>query len=117
MNSLEVIYSGQYNEIPRGTVEEVNELNYKPSLTSVSISIPIRYTIDQNVLVLGPPTNAARTLVASYVKRFLPTSVTDSTTTVVVVGGNYSLTVTTTTSHKNRLNGWTTDGADLIALR
>lgn len=117
MNRLEMIYSGRYYEICRGTTEEVNDINSQPSLTSISSSIPYKYTIDQNVLVLGPPTNAARTLVASYIKRFLPTSITDSTTAIVVMGGNYSLTVTTTTSHKNRLNGWTTDGADLIVAR
>lgn len=117
MRSLEVIYAGRYYNIPKITIAQADQINFQPSLTSISTTIPVGYAVDQNVLVIAPPTTVARTLAASYIKRFLPTSATDSTTTVVAVGGNYSLTVTTTTSHKNRLNGWTTSGDDLICAR
>lgn len=117
MRSLEVIYSGRYYPIPKITPDEADRINFQPSLTSISTTIPVGYAVDNNVLVLAPPTAAVRTLAASYTKRFLPTSCTDSTTTIVVMGGNYSITVTTSTSHKNRLNGWTTTGDDLVIAR
>ena len=120
MTMLEVIYSNRYEPsggIERTTVEEVNELNYSPSLTAASVAIPAKYTIEGNLLVLAPPTNAARTLAGSFIRRFPPTSLTGSYTAQIPVAGSYSLTVTTTASHNSRINGWTTDGEELIRAR
>ena len=117
MRHLEVIYSGRFNEIPRDKLDEINAINYAPSLTSISAAIPSKYTIEGNVVLLAPPTRAARTLVATYTKRYLPTSATDSTTAIIMFAGALTMTVTSTGSHKNRRNGWTTDGADLICAR
>lgn len=119
MNRLEITHGGRYLEICRSTLDEVEEINNKPSasLTGVSSAIPSKYAIDGNVVILAPAPNSAKTLAASYIKRYLPTSITDSTTTKLVFAGSLTITPTTTTSHKNRINGWTTDGDDLIVAR
>jgi hypothetical protein len=119
MTRLEITHSGRYIPIERTTLAEVDEINDMPSasLTGVASTIPSYYALDGNVVILAPPPNAAKTLAASYIKRYLPTSVTDSTTTKLVFAGSLTITPTTTTSHKNRLNGWTTDGDDLICAR
>lgn len=117
MTRLEIIYSNQFFDIPKASVDEANTLNYRPSMTANSVPIPVRHAIDGNLLILAPPTNATRTLAASYIKRFLPTSLTGSYTTEIAVAGSYSITVTTTASHNSRMNGWTTDGEQLIRAR
>ena len=117
MRKVEIIYGGRYYTIPKCDIDEIDRINHSPSLTAYSTSIPAKYAIEGDVLILAPPTSAARTLAGTYIKRFLPTSVTDSTTTKIVFAGSHTVTVTTTTSHKNRLNGWTTDGEELIRAR
>lgn len=119
MTRLEITHSGRYVEIPRRTLEEIDRINDMPSasLTGISTALPSFYAIDGNVAILAPPPNAAKSLAASYIKRYLPTSCTDSTTTKLVFAGSLTVTPTTTTSHKNRLNGWTTDADDLICAR
>lgn len=117
MRKVEIIYNGRYYNIPKCGIDEIDCINHSPSLTAYSTSIPAKHAIEGDVLILAPPANAARTLAGTYIKRFLPTSVTDSTTTKIVFAGSHTITVTTTTSHKNRLNGWTTDGEELIRAR
>jgi hypothetical protein len=119
MTRLEIMHSGRYIPIERTTLDEVNEINDMPSasLTGVASTLPNYYALDGNVVILSPPPNAAKTLAASYIRRYLPTSITDSTTTKYVFAGSLTMTVTATGSHKNRLNGWTTDGDALIVAR
>lgn len=119
MNRLEITYGGRYVEIERTTLDQVEVINDRPSasLTGVASTLPSFYALDGNIAILAPPPNAAKTLAASYIKRYLPTSITDSTTTKLVFAGSLTITPTTTTSHKNRINGWTTDGDDLIVAR
>lgn len=117
MDSLEIIRTGQYVPVTRASLEEINKLNYLPSMTAAA-GLPSLYAISGNILVLGVAPNGAYTLAGTYIKRIHHVSATDSTTAVLpVAGGSYSLTVTTTTSHKNRINGWTTDARELIKAR
>jgi hypothetical protein len=119
MTRLEITHSGRYIPIERTTVDEVDEINDMPSasLTGVASTLPSYYALNGNVVILAPPPSAAKTLAASYIKRYLPTSITDSTTAKLVFAGSLTITPTTTTSHKNRVNGWTTDGDYLICAR
>jgi hypothetical protein len=117
MRRLEIIYTGRYHELEKVTLNEVSRINFAPSMTAYSTALPSKYAIEGNVILLAPPSSATRTLAATYTKRYLPTSITDSTTTKHVFAGSLTMTVTTTTSHKNRTNGWTTDGAALIRAR
>lgn len=117
MRKLEIIYQGSYYEIFKGDPDDVDRENYRQSMTAAAISIPRFHTIEGNMLVIAPPCNGAATLAASYTRRYLPTSVTGCFTAQVAVGGTYSMTVTTTASHNNRSNGWTTACEELIRER
>jgi hypothetical protein len=117
MRKLEIIYNAQFFNIPKASIEDVDQINCHPSMTAYASTIPVKHAIEGNMVRIAPPTNATRTLAASYTRRFLPTSITGSETVVIPVAGSYSLTVTTSASHHNRINGWTTDGADLICAR
>lgn len=81
-----------------------------------SQGIPFEYAIYGNVLRVYPVPNQAVTLVGSYLHRIAPTSLTGSFCSITTMGGG-SLTATSTASHNNRLDGWTTDGEDLIRSR
>lgn len=117
MRKLEIIYQGYFYEICKGSPEDIDCLNYRASMTAGAVSIPLKHTIDGNILVIAPPANAALTLAASYVYRVPATSLTGSYTAVIPIAGSYSFTVTTTASHNNQINGWTTDGEELIRER
>jgi len=117
LRKLEIIYSSAYYELPLLPIERVDNINRFPSMTAYSVPIPTGYGLESNVVVLAPPVNATRTLAATYIQRFLPTSCTGSYTAVIPVSGSYTLSVTTTASHNNRINGWYSDGAELIRAR
>lgn len=117
MRRLEIIYNGRFYPLEKVTLDEVSRTNFAPSLTAYSTALPGRYAIYGNSILLAPPTNAARTLAATYTKRYLPTSCTGSETTMHVFAGSLTVCVTSSGSHKNRTNGWTTDGAPLIRAR
>lgn len=114
MDTLKLVYSGGYQKVTKRSWEEIDT---KDTRVSGSSGIPSEYTIYGNVLRLNPTPNAALTLVASFIKRELPTSCTGSYTAVIPIGSSYSLTVTSTASHNNRINGWFTDGEALIRAR
>lgn len=114
MDTLKLIYSGSYLDIEKKSFKEIDA---KDKSVSSGRGVPSEYATYANVLRLYPPPVGAYTLVASYMRRYLPTSVTGSYTAVIPFAGSYSMTVTTTASHNNRLNGWTTDGAELIRAR
>jgi len=116
MDQLRVKYGSSFLPITKIGVDELDEMDTLISATANS-GIPSKYAVYGNTLQLYPAPGGAYTLVASYIRRFLPTSVTGSYTAVIPLSGSYSLTVTTTASHNNRINGWTTDGEALIRHR
>ena len=116
MDTLKLAYSGNFIELTRTSWEAIDCKDTR--VDGSSRGIPDEYAIGGNVLRLFPvPNSLTMTLYASYIRRFLPTSVTGSYTAVLPMAGSYSLTVTTTASHNNRSNGWTQDGKDLIRAR
>lgn len=116
MDSLKIKYSDSQLQLKKRSWEELDAKDTQVS--GASRGIPCEYAIGGNVVKLWPiPNSVTMTFVASYIRRFLPTSVTGSYTAVMPMAGSYSLTVTTTASHNNRCNGWTTDAKDLIRTR
>lgn len=116
MDSLKVKYSDSQLQLDKCSWEEIDAKDTQ--ISGNSRGIPCEYAIGGNVVRLWPiPNSITMTFQASYIRRFLPTSVTGSYTSVVPMAGSYSLTVTTTASHNNRCNGWTTDGEELIRAR
>lgn len=116
IDTLKIKYAGNLLDISKIGIEELDQIDTLISATSNS-GIPSRYNVYGNAIQLYPAPGGAYTLVASYIRRFLPTSVTGSYTSVIPISGTYSLTVTSSTSHVNRINGWTTDGEALIRAR
>lgn len=114
MDSLKVKYSNAFiTQHPR-TWRELEQLQRQ---ISGAQGIPDQYAIYGNTLRLYPIPNQTLTLVGSFLYRTgPPTSLSGSFTGAVVMGGT-SLTVTTTTSHVSRMDGWTTDGEELIRSR
>lgn len=78
--------------------------------------MPRDYAVYGNVIRLHPIPNGAFSLNGSYIQRVRPTSLTPSYCSLIVMGGA-TLTATTTASHNNRLDGWTTDGGELVRAR
>lgn len=116
MDSLKVKYSDSQLQLKKRSWEELDAKDTQ--ISGNSRGIPCEYAIGGNVVKLWPiPSSVTMTFAASYIRRFLPTSVTGSYTAVMPMAGSYSLTVTTTASHNNRCNGWTTDGEELIRTR
>ncbi len=116
MDSLKVKYADSQLLLDKCSWEELDAKDTQ--ISGNSRGIPCEYAIGGNVVKLWPiPNSVTMTFQASYIRRFLPTSVTGSYTAVMPMAGSYSLTVTTTASHNNRLNGWTTDAKDLIRAR
>jgi hypothetical protein len=113
IDTLKLKYNSGFIDLKKRSFEEIDRNDTR---TAGTPGLPSVYCIVANQIRPFPTPNGAWTLVASGIKRFLPTSITDSTTTIVLMGG-HSITVTTTTSHKNRRNGWTTDGEELIRAR
>lgn len=115
MDTLKLIYSGNYIKVHKISWDELDAMDTQSS--GASRGIPTRYAVYGNIIRLFSIPQGAYTLVGSFIRRFLPTSLTGSYTSVIPMGGGYSLTVTTTASHNNRLDGWTTDGEPLIRAR
>jgi hypothetical protein len=113
MDTLKVKYSNSYIELRKRTWDYIDT---RDRLVTGAQGVPFEYAIYGNVLRVYPTPNGAYTLVGSYMRRTLPTSLTGSYTGIITMGGA-SLTVTSTASHNNRLNGWTTDGEELIRAR
>ncbi len=114
MDTLKLIRSGQYQRVTQSKWDEID--NKDLIVAGTSRGIPCEYAIRGNVLRLFPVPQDAWTLVGSYIARTLPTSLTGSYTAVIPFG-SYSLTITSTASHNNQINGWTTDGEELIRAR
>ena len=113
LDTLKVIYSDAWIPLQKRSWSEIEERHRQ---VTGAQGLPFEYTTYANVLRLYPVPNQALTLVGSYVQRFPPTSLTGSYCAVITMGGG-SLTVTSTASHNNRLNGWTTDGEEVIRHR
>lgn len=113
MDSLKLVYSGSYIILHKRTW---HYLENQDRNVSQAEGLPTEYATYGNVLRVYPTPNQTVTLVASYIKRFRPSSLTGSYCEVVTMGGG-SLTATSTESHNNPMNGWTTDGEELIRER
>lgn len=113
LDSIKVISSGAYVPLRRRSWEHIEQSDRS---TTGNTGVPAEYALYGNVIRPNPQADTSYTAVLSYVRRYNPTSLTGSYTALVVMGGR-SLTVTTTASHNNRLDGWTTDGRELIAAR
>ncbi len=113
MDTLKIVYSNAWIMLDKRTWEDIEQRDRQPT---GSRGLPYDYTVYGNVLRLYPVPNGAYTLVGSFIRRYRPTSLTGSFCSVVTMGGG-SLTATTTASHNNRLDGWTTDGEELLRAR
>lgn len=113
MDTLKLVYNGSYIRVNKRTWAEIEDMDTE---VSAADGPPTLFALYGNVIRLFPVPNGSYTLVGSYVMRFPPTSLTGSYCGIITMGGG-SLTVTTTASHNNRLNGWTTDGEALIRAR
>lgn len=113
MDTMKIAYSGAYIPVRMRTWEEIEEQDR--DITG-STGLPTRGVIYGNIIRLFPVPNQSLTAIGSYMNRVRPTSLTGSFCSVVTMGGG-SLTATTTASHNNRLDGWTTDGEELIRAR
>lgn len=112
LDTLKVILSAtrfRLNPVPWEDIED-------RARESGAQGLPQDYVIYGNMVRVWPVPNASLSMVGSYIRRFRPTSLTGSYCLLIVMGGA-SLSATTTASHNNRLNGWTTDGAELIRER
>jgi hypothetical protein len=116
MDTLAVKYGGNYLPIRQITIAELDLMDTRVSATSNS-GLPSRFAIYGNLLQLYPAPGGAYTLAATYIRRTLPTSATGSYTAQIAFDGTYSATVTTTASHNNQLNGWTSSGEGLVRAR
>jgi hypothetical protein len=114
MDTLKLSYSGSYIHQFKRAWDEVESRDRN---VAGSQGLPSEYTIYGNVVRFGPVVpNGAYTAVGSYIRRFRPTSLTGSYCAIITMGGG-SLTATSSASHVNRLDGWTTDGEELIRAR
>lgn len=113
MDSLKVKYNGSFIPVQFVTWQEIDMADRD---VTGSEGVPTRYTNYGNVLRLFPVPHGAYTLVASYIFRSRPMSLTGSYCAIVTMGRG-SLTATSTASHNNPMNGWTTDGEELIRAR
>jgi hypothetical protein len=114
MDTLKVKYNGSFVDIKKRTWSEIDG---KDKDVSGSNGLPTIYCIYANVARLYPTPNGAYTLVASFIARDFPTSLTGSYTALLPIGGTSTITVTSTASHNNRTSGWYTDGEELIRFR
>lgn len=113
LDTLKLVYNGSYIPI---IIRAWDEIEDRDRDVTGSNGVPHEGAIYGNILRLLPIPNGAYTLVASYIHRVRPTSLTGSYCGITTMGGA-SLTTTTTASHNNRLDGWTTDGEELIRAR
>lgn len=113
MDTLKLKYNNAFITVHARVWDDIEERDRQ---ITGSLGIPHDFTIYGNILRLYPVPNQSLTLVGSYLHRIRPTSLTGSYCAVVTMGGG-SLTATSTASHNNRLDGWTTDGESLIRSR
>lgn len=114
MDTLKLVYNDAYIDIQKTQWEEIE---HRDRDVDGSEGVPTVFAVYGNVLRVYPVPNDAYTLVGSYVRRVgIPTSLTGSFCSVTTMGGA-SLTVSSTASHNSRLDGWTTDGEELIRAR
>ena len=113
MDTLKVKFSNAYIPLTKRTWEEMESQDRQ---ISGSQGIPYEYTIYGNVARLYPVPNQALSAIGSYIRRYGPTSLSGSYCAVTTMGGG-TLTTTSTASHNNRQDGWTTDGEELIRAR
>lgn len=116
LDTVKIVYSGAAVPLDRVSWAWLEETDRDDPASPVAIGIPTKYAVYGNVFRPYPVPNAAMTLYMSYLFRVRPTSLTGSYCQLVVMGGS-SLTATSTASHNNQVNGWTTDGQDLIVER
>jgi len=114
MDTLKLIYNNAYIPLKKRTWEEIESLDRQ---VTVATGVPNRFTIYGNVVRLYSVPNQALTAIGSYIRRDRPTSLSGSFCSVIAFAGSSSLTATSTASHNNQLNGWTTDGEELIRSR
>ena len=110
MDTLKLVYSGSYILIRPKSWQDIEEIDL--SVTGNN-GLPDRFALYGNILRLYPPPNGAYTLIGSYIRRFGPTSISPSLCLLIPMAGSSTFTPTTTASHWNRLDGWTTDGEEL----
>jgi hypothetical protein len=113
MDTLKLKYNNSYINVRHRVWHDIEDRDRQ---ITGSLGIPSDFTIYGNVVRFYPVPNQAMTLVASYIKRFRSSSLTGSFCSIVTMGGG-SLTATSTASHNNPLNGWTTDGEELVRAR
>jgi hypothetical protein len=113
MDTLKLKYNNSYINVRHRVWHDVEDRDRQ---ITGSLGIPSDFAIYGNVVRFYPVPNQAMTMVASYIKRFRPASLTGSFCSIVTMGGG-SLTATSTASHNNPLNGWTTDGEALVRGR
>ena len=113
MDTLKWEYNNAYIILRKRTWEEMEDQDRQ---ISGSQGIPTEYSIYGNVARVYPVPNQVLSAIGSYIRRYGPTSLTGSYCAVTTMGGG-SLTTTSTASHNNRLDGWTTDGEELIRSR
>lgn len=113
MDTLKLIDSDAYIPLRKLTWDQIE---MKDRQVTASDGAPTEYAVYGNVLRLYPVPDTTYTLVGSYIRRYRPTSLTGSYCAIAVMGGG-SLTATSTASHNNHLDGWTTDGEELVRAR
>lgn len=114
MDTLKLVYSGSFVPLRPWTWNQIEE---EDRTVSTAPGLPARFSIYGNILRLYPAPNGAYSLVGSYIRRFPPTSLTGSNCNGIIMPGGGTLTITATASHNSRRDGWTIQGADLIAAR
>ena len=114
MDSLKFVYSTSYIPLLPAAWDEIET---RDRTVTGSVGLPSIYSIYGNVIRLFPVPNGSYTLIGSYIRRYLPTSLTGSYTTLQAMAGSYTLSTTSTASHNSRTDGWTTDGEELIRAR
>lgn len=113
MDTLKLKYNNAYITLHPRVWDDLEERDRQ--VTGAS-GIPYEYAIYGNILRVYPIPNQSLTLVGSFLTRTRPTSLSGSYCAVVTMGGS-SMTATSTASHNNRMDGWTTDGEELIRAR
>ena len=107
-DTVKLKYNDAFVPVYSRTWEEIDRRDRDITGTT---GLPTRFTVRGNIIRLFPVPNGAYTLIGSGIQRFGLTSLTGS------YCGSMTMTPTSTASHNNRLNGWFTDGEELIRAR
>lgn len=107
-DTLKGVYSGSYININH---RNWSSLEYADGQETASEGIPTEFTVYGKQIRLYPVPSVTLTVLGSYIYRSLLTSLTGS------YCASTTITPTTTTSHNNRRDGWTTEGEALIRAR